>query len=154
MTEPRAYAERRADTLALLSSAGLDGWVATVGPTPHVTPVPIAWHQETVLVAIGAHWPTARRLEADPRVRVAVGGSRDCVVIDAEVSDRHSVADMRREHPDLLAAYEVQSGHSPGDDETMFIVRPRRIQAWRGECESADRTLMHDGCWLVQPTSD
>lgn len=154
MPEPRPYAERRADTLALLARPRLEAWIATMGPAPHVSPHRIGWHLEKVLLAVPNTRPTLQHLASDPRVRVAVGDSSDCVVIDAEVTDRHPMAEMRTYHPELVAAYEAQVGHEPGDAETMLVIGPRRVQAWRGEYESVDRTLMQNGCWLVQPTSD
>ncbi|GAB3701698.1 hypothetical protein [Mariniluteicoccus flavus] len=153
MPEPRAYAERRADTLNLLATPGIDAWLSTVASHPYVTPLPMAWHQESVLIAVPEPFPATRHLKADPRVRLGVGSSADCVVIDAQVTDSHSVPEFRKNHGDLMASYEAQTGAEPADSSEMYVFRPRRIQAWRGEFEGADRTLMHDGMWLVQPTS-
>lgn len=154
MPAPRAYAERRRDTLALLSRPRLDGWVATVGTRPYVVPLPIAWYHERVLLALPPDSSTARHLAVDPRVRIGVGGSDDCVVIEAEVSDQHGVAHARSIHPELVAAYATQVGREPEDDCLLVMMQARRVQAWRGPADTADRTLMHDGYWLVQPTSD
>lgn len=141
-------------SLLSCSPPGLDAWLVTAGNAPHASPHRIGWHQEFVLVAVPTTRPALRHLADDPRVRVGVGSSDDTVVIDAEVTDRHSMAEMRMCHPELVAAYVAQAGEDPGDEATMLVIRPRHIQAYRGEAESVDRTLMHDGCWLVQPTAD
>ena len=52
MAEPRDRETRKADTLAMLATPGIDVWVATssAAGTPHLVPVSLAWVGERVVI--------------------------------------------------------------------------------------------------------
>ena len=140
---------RKADTLAILATQASDVWVATASPAgaPHLVPVSLAWVHERVVVAVEASSVTARNLTSSGVARLAVGPTRDVVMIDAVLEKAVDVA----ADDTLGAAYIAQADWDPrGSTGYVFLVlRPVRIQAWREANEIAGRTLMRDGTWLV-----
>lgn len=148
----RDGAQRREDTLRLLTTPALDGWVATASPdgVPHLVPLSLAWVQHSVVLATPAASRTARNLRASSAARVGAGSTRDVVLIDAEVDRLLAVDDPGA--ADLGAAYAAQADWDPrtNPEGQMYVVlRPVRIQAWREADELAGRTLMREGVWLV-----
>ena len=149
MTEARDLATRKADTLTMLATPAIDVWVATTSAQgrPYLVPLSLAWVEERVVIALEASSITARNLAASGEARLAVGPTRDVVMIDA-VLDR--AVDVAAE-PALGAAYAAQADWDPrGLEGYLFLVlRPVRLQAWRESNEIPGRTLMRDGVWLV-----
>ena len=148
MAEARDRVTRKADTLAMLETAGIDVWVATASKgSPHLVPVSLAWVDERVVIAIEGSSVTARNLTASGEARLALGPTRDVVVIDAQLE---KVVDVAADDQ-LGDAYAAQTDWDPRRSQGyMFLVlRPVRIQAWREANEIPGRTLMRDGRWLV-----
>lgn len=149
MAEPRDPATRKADTLAMLATPAIDVWVATASATgaPHLVPLSLAWVEERVVIAVEGSSTTARNLAASGAARLAVGATRDVVMIDARLEEAVDVAADRT----LGSSYADQADWDPrGAAGYVFLVlRPVRIQAWREVNEMAGRTLMRDGHWLV-----
>jgi hypothetical protein len=151
---PRSAARRKADTLEQLRRAAADVWVATASaygttPWPHLVPVSLAWlDDERVAIAIQATSRTARDLRSQPAARLAVGPTRDVVMIDAVAEEEHEVATAPA---DLVEQYLRQADWDPRASAgyVFVVLRPRRIQAWREANEISGRTLMRDGRWLV-----
>jgi hypothetical protein len=149
MAEPRDRRTRTADALAMLGSQ-VDVWVATASAagTPHLVPVSLAWVDGRVLIAVEASSVTARNLTESGQARLAVGPTRDVVMIDAALEKSVDVA-----ADDALAvAYVAQADWDPRRSEgyVFCVLRPVRVQAWREENEIAGRTLMRDGSWLAE----
>jgi hypothetical protein len=155
---PRTASQRKADTLALLSSTVVDVWVATASENPsdadarvlpHLVPVSLAWtDDERVVIAIHSASRTARDLVAHGIARLGVGPTRDVVMIDVVLEgvseiDAAPVAVVDR----YLAQADWDPRQSPG--YVFAVLRPTRIQAWRESDEIPGRTLMRDGHWLV-----
>jgi hypothetical protein len=140
---------RKADTLAMLATPTIDVWVATASAegTPHLVPLSLAWVEERVVVAVEASSVTARNLTASGTARLAVGPTRDVVMLDAVLETAVDVATDDA----LGTAYAAQADWDPrGAAGYVFLVlRPVRVQAWREANEIAGRTLMRDGTWLV-----
>lgn len=91
---------------------------------------------------------TARGIASSGRARVAVGPTRDVVMIDAVLERTVPVADAG----ELGEAYAGQADWDPrqsGGSYQYVVLAPRRIQAWREVDEIAGRTIMRDGAWLV-----
>ena len=84
----------------------------------------LAWVDERVVIAIPHGSVTTRNLTASGRARLAVGPSRDVVMIDAELERSAGVDDDK----ELGAAYAAQSDWDPrGDSDYLFLVlRPVR----------------------------
>lgn len=150
MTEaPREPATRKADALALLATPAIDVWVATASATgeAHLVPLSLAWVEERAVVAVAASSVTARNLTASGQARLAVGPTRDVVMIDA-VLER--AVDVDQDDA-LWTGYTNQADWDPrqGSGYVFLVLRPLRLQAWRESDEIAGRTLLRDGTWLV-----
>jgi hypothetical protein len=140
---------RKADTLAMLATQAIDVWVATASAAgaPYLVPVSLAWVDERVVIAVEASSVTARNLTASGEARLAVGPTRDVVMIDAALEKAVDVAaDVA-----LGAAYVAQADWDPRrvTGYVFLVLRPVRVQAWREANEIPGRTLMRDGTWLV-----
>ncbi|HSE07651.1 MAG TPA: pyridoxamine 5'-phosphate oxidase family protein [Nocardioidaceae bacterium] len=132
----------------MLATPAIDVWVATASIAgPHLVPLSLAWVDGRVVVAVEATSVTARNLDASGRARLAVGSTRDVVMMDAVVERTVDVAADER----LGAAYAGQADWDPrGSRGYVFLVlRPVRVQAWREANEIPGRTLMREGRWLV-----
>jgi hypothetical protein len=142
---PRGREERLRDTHAKLNS-DVDVWVATSGSPggAHLVPLSYLWDGTAFLISTSRTSVTARNLLADGRVRLSLGPTRDVVIVDGTAEP----VDITPETGDAFAA---KTGFDPRElDEPYqyFLIRPRRIQAWREENELRGRDLMHDGHWL------
>ena len=149
MTEPRDPASRKSDMLAMLATKAIDVWVATASGsgTPHLVPLSLAWVNERVVIAVEESSITARSLIASGEARLAVGPTRDVVMIDARLE---KMVDVGADEA-LGAAYAAQADWDPrrSTGYVFLVLRPVRIQAWRESNEIPGRTLMRDGRWLV-----
>ena len=153
--DPRSSAERKADTLAKLHTGGIDVWVASASVAEsgsahaHLVPLSLAWIDERVVIALESSSRTARNITEHGGARLALGPTRDVVIIDA-VLDR---AINQEDVPVALAAgYANQADWDPrtaSGHYVYIVLRPDRIQAWREVNELAGRTLMHEGTWIV-----
>ena len=146
---PRDRETRKADALAMLATPAVDVWVATASPmgAPHLVPVSLAWVDELALIAVEGSSMTARNLMSSGVARLAVGSTRDVVMIDATLE---SVVDADDDDP-LGEAYVGQADWDPRRTAgyVFLVLRPVRLQAWREANEMPGRTLMRNGTWLV-----
>jgi len=140
---------RKADTLAMLASGAIDVWVATASAagTPYLVPVSLAWVDERVVIAVEGSSVTARNLTESGAARLAVGPTRDVVLIDAVLEQAVDTA----ADDALGTAYAAQTDWDPrrSPGYVFLVLRPVRVQAWRESNELAGRTLMRDGTWLI-----
>ena len=145
---------RTADTLAMLTTQGIDVWVATASAAgdPYLVPVSLAWVDGRAVIAVAKSSLTAVNLTTSGVARLAVGPTRDVVMIDAVLEDVVDVAAAEG----LGSAYATQADWDPRDDTgyVFLVLRPVRIQAWREANEIPGRTLMRDGAWLTESTSE
>ena len=111
-------------------------------------PLSLAWVDERVVVALERSSVTARNLARSGEARLAVGPTRDVVMMKA-VLER--TVDVGESGDELGSAYVAQADWEPrGAEGYVFLVlRPVQIQAWREANEIAGRDLMRDGRWLV-----
>lgn len=144
---PRDLDERLRDTRARLES-DVDLWVATQGSTGvHLIPLSYLWDGAAFLVSTPRASVTGRNLLADGRVRLALGPTRDVVLVDG-AAEPVDLADLA---PGTGDAFAAKTGFDPRElDEPYqyFRIRPRRVQAWREANELRGRDLMRDGRWL------
>jgi hypothetical protein len=149
VADPRDRQTRRDDTLAMLASEAIDVWVATASAagSPYLVPVSLAWVDERVVIAVEARSVTARNLTASGDARLAIGPTRDVVMIDAVLERAVDVAADAA----LGAAYVAQADWDPRESPgyVFLVLRPVRVQAWREANEIPGRTLMRDGTWLM-----
>jgi hypothetical protein len=150
---PRSPERRKADTLAKLAAVEADVWVASastddVDAGPYLVPLSLSWLDERIVVALHGTSRTARNISTGGVARLALGATRDVVMIDVTLDRSLPVG----ADDGLDRRYATQAGWDPrdaGGGYVLLVLRPNRIQAWREENELADRTLMHDGHWLV-----
>ncbi len=149
MTGPRTAAQRKRDAIAQLTTHHQDAWVATADDDKaHVVPVSIAWVDERVVIAVDATSVTARNIARTGRTRVAVGPTRDVVMIDAVLEEARPVTSAGK----LGEAFAAQADWDPrksGGSYQYLVLAPHRIQAWREVDEIAGRTIMRDRTWLA-----
>jgi hypothetical protein len=153
--EPRTSEQRKADTLAKLRAPAADVWVSSASVSgdgsarPYLVPLSLAWIDERVVLAVESRSPTARNLRRYGSARLAVGPTRDVVMIDAVLEGAVDVSDAP---PALGQDFADQADWDPraaGDGYLFLVLRPDRIQAWREANEIAGRTLMRGGSWIV-----
>jgi hypothetical protein len=146
---PRDPHTRKADTLAMLATPEIDVWVssASAAGVAHLVPLSLAWLDERAVVAVPETPVPARNLNASGRARLAVGPTRDVVMIDAMLDRAAAVGDDEA----LGEAYAAQADWDPrqASGYVFLVLRPIRLQAWRESNEIEGRTLMRDGAWIV-----
>jgi hypothetical protein len=150
----RSGEERKANTLAKLRAHEADVWVASASASDdgsaqaHLVPLSLAWIDERVVIAVESDSRTARNIIEHGTARLALGPTRDVVIIDAQLDQTISVDDV----PVTLAeTYAEQANWDPrtaGGHYIFVLLRPDRIQAWREANELSGRTLMRAGTWL------
>jgi hypothetical protein len=150
----RSREQRKADALAMLATPAVDVWVASAGAgddgtaEPWLVPVSLAWVDERAVIAVESTSRTARNLAAAGGGRLAVGPTRDVVMLDVLVERVVPVG----ADPGLDERYCAQADWDPreaGGGYVLVVLRPHRIQAWREANEIRGRTLMRDGRWLA-----
>jgi hypothetical protein len=110
-------------------------------------PLSLAWIDDRAVIALEAGSVTARNISSAGRARLAVGPTRDVVLLDAEL-ERSAGVD---EDAELGAAYAAQADWDPRGlaGYAFLVLRPTKIQVWRESNELAGRVLMRNGVWTV-----
>jgi hypothetical protein len=144
--DARSPEQRKADTLARLQN-DVDLWVASANEDGDAYLVPLSyyWDGSALTVATPRASRTARNLIRAGRVRVALGPTRDVVIVDGSVEALAIGAD-----PALEDAHARATGFDPrtlADDYVYLRITPQTIQAWREANELEGRELMRDGRW-------
>lgn len=147
----RSPAERKADALSKLTAAKANVWVASASPTGavHLVPVTHTWNRSQIVLATGPKSRTVANVTANPRVRLALGETRDVVVIDAVLIEAVPTSEA---HPALAEAYAAQADWDPRTDSgdyVYLVFAPSRIQAWTEAEDPAGRTVMRNSEWEV-----
>ncbi len=147
--EPRPAATRKADVLAKLTAPVVDAWVATASAAePYLVPLTLAWLRDRIVLATDAKSRTGANLTASGVARIALGATRDVVLIDAVLEETFPVAQAPAWVADGYATGTDWDPRTAGGSYLYLVLRPDRVQAWREENEIAGRTLMRDGAWL------
>ena len=151
MDAPRDLEQRKRDTIELLSAPAADLWLASASPSgvAHLVPLSFWWDGMHVTVAIDASSVTAANLASTHRARLAVGHTRDVVMIDATPVETTTVDQAPA---DVADGYGSQADWDPrlGGGTYVYVkLRPDRVQAWRESNEMAGRTVMRNGEWVV-----
>ncbi len=143
----RSVEERVNDVYAKLETE-VDIWVASASATGDAYLIPLSyfWDGVSLVVATPKESRTARNLRRSGWARMALGPTRDVVVIEGPVVEITVDADNALAEAHAQAAgFDAREG--PG--EYVFIrLTPSRIQAWRSPAELSDRDVMRDGRWL------
>lgn len=145
--DPRSSAKRRRDTEQRLTN-DVDIWVATASPdgVPFLVPLSFDWDGEALLLATSVDSRTGRNLADTRAVRLALGHTRDVIMVegDVEVVEIDALPEERADRFVARAGFDPRQASGP---YRWFRIAPRRIQAWREENELSGRELMRDGRW-------
>jgi hypothetical protein len=130
----------------------VDAWLATTDSRrPWLVPLSFTWHDGRLVFATDESSPTISNAKIASRVRIALGATRDVVLIDGDAAVEPST-DMSDAE---VATYRRKNGSDPrGWADSILRVSPQRVQAWREENELRGRTLMRDGAWLSKPPGE
>lgn len=143
----RSTQQRAADTLVRLEQDN-DLWITTASEgRPWLVPLSFHWTGQVLLMATLRRSPTYRNLAGGGGARVALGHTRDVVLLDGDVDLPQRLLD---DEADAVAG---ASGYDPRHQpETAYLrFAPRRVQAWRNAAEIEGRTIMDEGEWKVAP---
>ena len=143
----RSRSQRRNDTLAKLRT-DVDLWVASADETggAYLVPLSYYWNDSTLTVATPRASRTATNLVRAGWARVALGTTRDVVIIEGPVETIPIGTDSGLEE-----AHAQATGFDPrtlADEYVYLRITPDSIQAWREANELAGRQLMRGGEWL------
>jgi hypothetical protein len=144
----RSREQRIADTLRKLETE-VDVWVASASEDgrANLAPLSFVWHDAALTIALPATSLTARNLTRAGWVRMALGPTRDVVMLDGPIEVLPVGAD-----PALEDAHARAAGFDPREETGTYVyirLRPERIHAWREAHELAGRRLMEGGAWLA-----
>jgi hypothetical protein len=144
----RSRAQRKADVLEKLST-DMDLWVASADATgrAHLIPLSFGWNGATLTVATPRTSRTAVNLIRAGWARLALGTTRDVVIVEGPVE-----AILMGTDPSLEDEHARLSDFDPRElnEEYIYLrVTPQSIQAWRESDEIKQRQLMRQGEWLV-----
>jgi general stress protein 26 len=145
---PRSAQQRKLDTLARLDS-DIDAWVASASAAGDAYLIPLSYLRDgaTMTLSTPEASLTGRNLRASGWVRLAVGPTRDVVMIEGSVE-----AFTRESVPAELAdAFAAKHWDARLDTPryAYFRITPQLVQAWRSVAELSGRDLMRDGRWLA-----
>jgi general stress protein 26 len=147
----RSPKERKADALSKLAAVETNVWVASASPTGdvHLVPVTHTWDGSQIVLATEPLSRTVANVTANPQVRLALGETRDVVMIDAVLVEAVPTSEASTV---LAEGYTAQAGWDPqtdGGDYVYLVFGPERIQVWREDEDLAGRTVMRNGAWVI-----
>ena len=146
---PRSLEQRTADVLARLRG-DVDLWVASADADgdAYLVPLSFVWDGAAVIFATPRSSRTARNLVRAGSARVALGLTRDVVMLDGVVEAIAIGTD-----PALEEAHAAATGFDPRAEPEEYVylrITPREIQAWREANELSGRKVMRAGRWLAE----
>jgi len=146
---PRSLEQRTADVLARLRG-DVDLWVASADADgdAYLVPLSFVWDGAAVTFATRRSSRTARNLVRAGSARVALGLTRDVVMLDGVVEAIAIGTD-----PALEEAHAAATGFDPRAEPEEYVylrITPREIQAWREANELSGRKVMRAGRWLAE----
>jgi Pyridoxamine 5'-phosphate oxidase len=143
----RSRAQRRIDVLAKLRT-DVDLWVASADESggAYLVPLSYYWDDSALTIATPRASRTARNLVRAGWARVALGTTRDVVIIEGPVEAIPIGTDTRLED-----AHAQATGFDPRTLAEVYVylrITPHTVQAWREANELEGRQLMRRGEWL------
>lgn len=143
----RSREQRTQDVLDHLEK-DTDAWVSTASAdgVPTLVPLSFVWDRGTLLMATRRTNPTAVNVTPAGQARIALGPTRDVVLIDA-TAELVEGAELLAESGDAFA---TKLGWDLRGRSAWVYLRftPYAVRAWREENELAGRELMAGGRWL------
>jgi hypothetical protein len=147
MEEPRSGKQRKHDSLTRLEH-DVDVWVATSDGAgePYLVPLSFLWDGSALVLSTPESSITGRNLRSSRGVRLALGHTRDVVLIEGGV-ESFTLDTVPTALADAFASKLWDSRLEP-NRYAFFRITPEKIQAWREVNELKGRDLMRDGVWL------
>jgi hypothetical protein len=148
MPEPaRSRSQRRKDVLGKLRSE-VDLWIASADDAgaAYLVPLSFYWDGSMLTISTPRASRTARNLIREGWARVALGPTRDVVIIEGRVEAIPIGTDSRLED-----AHAAATGFDPrtlAEEYVYLRITPATVQAWREANELPGRQLMRGGEWL------
>jgi hypothetical protein len=144
----RTLSERQADTKHRLET-DRDIWVASADSSgrPHLVPFSLHWDGSQVITTTPANSITARNIAHNGIARLALGDTRDVVILDVSVKTI-PVAEVDSATSE---AFNARTGWDPRQTSSpyvYFFMTPVTILAWLDEDELTGRTIMREGRWV------
>ena len=144
---PRPRAQRRIDVLEKLRS-DIDLWVASADEAggAYLVPLSYCWDDSTLTIATPRESRTGRNLVRAGWARVALGPTRDVVIVEGPVEEIPIGTDTKLED-----AHAQATGFDPrtlAEEYVYLRITPESVQAWREANELAGRHVMREGRWL------
>ncbi|HXT37374.1 MAG TPA: hypothetical protein VN837_17505 [Chloroflexota bacterium] len=102
-----------------------------------------------MVIALESDSRTARNILKHGTARLALGPTRDVVIIDAVLDQAINLNDVPVALTERYANQADWDPRTAGGHYLFLVLRPDRIQAWREANELAGRTLMRAGSWVV-----
>ncbi|MFD7426398.1 pyridoxamine 5'-phosphate oxidase family protein [Streptomyces sp. NPDC059818] len=143
----RSREQRKQDALDRLEKDE-DAWVSTASAdgVPTLVPLWFVWDRGTLLMATRRTNPTAVNVTPTGHARIAVGHTRDVVLVEA-TAEVIEGADLAPESGDAFAAkFNWDLRGRPAWVYLRFT--PTALKAWRESNEQSGRELMAEGRWL------
>jgi hypothetical protein len=143
----RSRPQRILDTLAKLRN-DVDLWVASADERggAYLVPLSFYWDGATLTIATPRTSRTAVNLLRARSARVALGPTRDVVMVEGDVEELPIGTGTALED-----AHARATGFDPRTEPEDYLylrITPTSIQAWRESNELAGRQLMRRGRWL------
>jgi hypothetical protein len=145
--EARSRSQRKSDVLEKLRS-DVDLWVASADEagSAYLIPLSYYWDGSTLTVATPRSSRTAVNLVRAGWARVALGPTRDVVIVEGPVEAIPIGTDAELE--DAHAQATEFDPRTLTEEYVYLRITPHGIQAWREANELAGRRLMRHGEWL------
>ncbi|HEY2004042.1 MAG TPA: pyridoxamine 5'-phosphate oxidase family protein [Candidatus Saccharimonadia bacterium] len=126
-----------------------DVWVATADHRgrPHLVPFSLDWDGTRVVAATPSASITVRNIKASELARLAVGDTRDVLLLDVQVK----LVPVTEADPQVSEHFNARNQWDPRTatgDWVYLVMTPVSVQAWQSEEELEGRMLMRDGHWL------
>ncbi|WNO76537.1 pyridoxamine 5'-phosphate oxidase family protein [Streptomyces sp. AM8-1-1] len=149
---PRSLSERQHDVRTRFA-ADVDAWVSTADGdgNPYLVPLSFLWDGAAFVISTVRTSPTSRNLLAGGKVRLALGGTRDVVLVEGSAVPIEVGEEAGMPGRDLGDAFAVKTGFDPRELATpyqYFRIEPLQIQAWREVNELPGRDVMQKSHWL------
>jgi hypothetical protein len=144
---PRPRSQRKSDALERLRT-DIDLWVASADEAGNAYLIPLSyyWDEETLTIATPRNSRTGKNLIRAGWARVALGHTRDVLIVEGPLEVLEIGADTGLED-----AHAQTAGFDPREETEEYVylrITPDSIQAWRESNELKGRRLMRDGQWL------
>jgi hypothetical protein len=135
------------DTHMLLANQ-IDAWVASANEhgDAHLVPLSFAWTGTVFLMASPVNSITTRNLARARRARIAIGPTRDVVIVEGQLRvETPEPDDARWDVHANGSGFDARNAEVP---YALLTVIPEKIQAWRTPEELEGRVIMRRGRWL------